>query len=196
MVAKKTVKAKPVAKVGSIESEITDGLKYPWVHAKRLWNILWVLLPIFGWLALLGYVKRIVNALVKGDKAGLPEFGPFGSNMTEGFWVFVKMLPLMIVVMVVQMVPFVGPLAYFFLALFFVPYLTMHFLVRGDFAATFDYNAVIEHVFGNLKDYAVALLKSIVYYVVYFVLSFVLVGIPCLTFGSYFFLAEFYAKNH
>lgn len=196
MAAKKNAKAKPVAAARSRESEISDGLKYPWLHARRLWNILWVLLPILGWLALLGYVKRIVNALVKGDKEGLPEFGPFGSNMSEGFWVFVKMLPLMVLVWVINMLPLIGPLVYAFLALFFVPYLTMHFMVRGDFAATFDYKAVIKHVFGNLKDYAVALLKSVVYYAVYFVLSFVLVGIPCLTFGSYFFLAEFYAKNH
>ncbi len=196
MAAKKTVKAKPVAKAGSIESEVSDGLRYPWGHARRLWNILWALLPILGWLALLGYVKKITNALVKGDKAGLPEFGSFSMNMKEGFWVFVKMIPLMIVVMVVQMVPLVGWLAYMLLAIFFVPYLAIHFLVRGDFAATFDYKAVIEHVFGNLKDYAVALLKTIVFYVVYFVLSFVLVGIPCLYFGSCFYLAEFYANNH
>lgn len=196
MAAKKAVKAKPVAKAESIESEISNGLRYPWGHAKRLWNILWCLIPIVGCLALLGYVKKIANAIVKGDKGGLPEFGSFSPNMTEGFWVFVKLIPLMIIVGVIQMIPIVGKLAYAFLAIFFVPYLMVHFLVRGDFAATFDYKAIIEHVFGNLKDYAVALLKTIVYCIVYFVLSFVLAGIPCLYFGSCFFMAEFYAKNH
>ena len=54
------------------EKTITDslemGLKYPWQKPSRLWYALWLLLPIFGWLALVGYSKTIVKHLVSGKR--------------------------------------------------------------------------------------------------------------------------------
>ncbi|RME55583.1 DUF4013 domain-containing protein [Candidatus Woesearchaeota archaeon] len=195
MVAKKKSKPKVRAAKNSY-SDITDGLKYPWNNAARLWNILWGLIPILGWLALMGYVQKIVQTLVKGDKSGLPEFGEFWENTKNGFWVFVKLIPLFIVLSVISWIPYLGKLAYWFLAIFFVPYILIRFLDTGEFRDTFNYQIVIDDVFGDISNYLVALLKTIVYSIVYWLLSFVLVGIPCLYFGNYYFLAEFYRNKN
>lgn len=194
MAAKKAAskKAKPVS---SNYADFPDGLKYPWNRMGRLWNILWALIPIVGWLALIGYIRKIVRSIVGGDMEGLPEFGSFGDNLKVGFWVFVKLIPLYIVVAVIGMIPFVGWLANLFLQIFFVPYLVIHFLVTDEFKATFDYKAVMDYVFQNVGDYLIAFVKTLGYAIVYGVLSIVLIGIPCLYFGGYYFMAEYYAKN-
>jgi hypothetical protein len=53
-------------------STFISGLRYPWAKPGRLWNVLWFLVPIIGWFALLGYVVRIVQALNKGHVKELP----------------------------------------------------------------------------------------------------------------------------
>jgi hypothetical protein len=194
MAKKKTARPR-VRKAVKGYSDLPTGLKYPWNNAARLWNILWGLIPLIGQLALIGYMQKIVRALVKGDKSGLPEFGDFWDNLRNGFWIFVKLIPLFIVLGLVNWIPFIGRLAYWFLAIFFVPYIVIRFLYTGEFKDTFNYQIVVDDVFGDISNYLMALLKTIVYGVFYWVLSFILIGIPCLYFGGYYFLAEFYANK-
>jgi hypothetical protein len=197
MAAKKAVK-KSKAKKFNVKgySDIPTGLKYPWSKPGRLWNILWILIPILGLFAIIGYVQKIVRTIVGGDKKELPAFGNFWDNMKAGFWVVIKLIPLIIVLNIIKWIPILGPIAWLFLALFFVPYIVVHFLVTGDFASTFDYQKVVDDVFGDIKNYVLALLKTIVYGAVYYVASLVLVGIPCLHFGGCYFMAEFYANKN
>lgn len=176
-------------------SEFLEGLLYPWRKMGKLWNILWLLIPIIGWLAILGYVKKIVNELVKGKNKGLPEFGKFGKNLVDGFWIFIKFIPWTILIMVISRIPQVGGLINTFIYIFILPYLTIHFFVTGKFEDLFAFKKVANEVFNNIKEYFIAFLKTIGFGVIYYALSLVLIGIPCLTFGSYYYLAEFYAKH-
>ncbi len=92
-----TAKKKPELKKAIPKvSSFTDGLKYPWGVPKRLLNILWALIPILGWLALVSYSQSIIRAIVAGNKTSLPEFIGFGENLRKGFLLFVKSLPLLI----------------------------------------------------------------------------------------------------
>ncbi|MEA3378552.1 MAG: DUF4013 domain-containing protein [Nanoarchaeota archaeon] len=175
-------------------SEFKEGLSYPWRDMKKLWNILWVLIPILGHFALMGYVKKIVNELVKGNNKSLPAFGNFWTNLRLGFWVFIKLVPLMLLLSFINLLPWIGGLVNAFLCIFFIPYLAINFLVTGKFADLFDYKKVIKNVFNNAGEYLIAFFKTLGYMVIYYLLSFVLIGIPCLTFGQFYFLTEFYAK--
>ena len=49
------------------ELSFGDAFKYPFNKWTRMFNILWFLLPIFGWLALGGYGIRIMQEFVKGN---------------------------------------------------------------------------------------------------------------------------------
>jgi len=172
---------------------LSEGLKYPWGQPVRLLNILWVLLPIFGWFALIGYGKKIILSLVKGHRTELPPFGSFSKNLSEGFMIFIYMIPTMIVLMIIQMIPLVGYILGLLVNWFILPWLTINLMVKGEFSALWELEQAFNVVVNNAKAYVIAFVKTLVYSVVYFVLSFVLVGIPCNAFGGMYFLTEFYS---
>jgi len=174
--------------------EFTKGLKYPWGEPRRLWNILWVLVPIIGWFALGGYIKKIVNSIVKGNTKKLPAFGSFEDNLAKGFMLIVKSIPLTIAVIVVGLIPFIGPIITWTFSIFLAPWIGINLLQKYTIESTFEFKKAGIIVFNHLGEYLLALVKTIVFSVIYFVLSIVLVGIPCLSFGREIYFAEFYAK--
>jgi hypothetical protein len=177
-------------------STFMDGLRYPWGKPRRLWNILWMLVPIIGWFALLGYVVRIVQALNKGHVKEIPKMDRFWDKFTLGFIIFVKMLPLCILLGVVSwillLIPVAGAIAYGLIVLFIVPYLAINLMVTEKFSSLFEFSKAAKAVMDKPKKYAIALLLTLFYAAVYVVLSIVLIGIPCLLFGKGYFLVEFY----
>jgi hypothetical protein len=175
--------------------EFKVGFNYPWGKASRLWNILWVLLPIFGWFALGGYCKKIVRSLVSGNTKELPVFGGFWNNFKEGVFIFVFMIPTMVVLMMLNLVPLVGQLAYFIAAIGLLPWLVINFFVKETFESLWEIEKAYNAVAKNIIEYLFMMLKSIVFVIVYGVLCIVLVGIPCLAFGHNFFIAEFYRRH-
>ncbi len=172
-----------------------EGFFYPWGKPSRLWNALWLLLPIFGWFALGGYAKKIVQNLVQGHTHELPAFGKFWENFSSGFFIFIFMIPTVLVLMILRWIPFFGRFAMMFASLFLVPWLTVNFFVKGTFDSLWEINKAARIVFSNFVDYLFTFLKELLYGIVYIILSFVLVGIPCLLFGKNFFMADFYKRN-
>ncbi len=172
-----------------------SGFSYPWGKPSRLWNILWVLLPIFGWFALGGYSKKIVKSLVSGNTEQLPAFGSFWQNFKEGIFILVFMIPTIVALMVMNMVPLIGELVTVLSVIFLLPWLMINFFMKETFESLWDINRAYKVVTVHVVEYLFALLKSIVFGAVYFVLCFVLVGIPCLAFGKNFFLADFYRRH-
>lgn len=175
--------------------DFKTGFSYPWGKASRLWNILWILLPIFGWFALFGYGKKIVRSIVAGNTRELPAFGRFWKNFREGVFIIVFMIPTIAALMILNMVPLIGNLAACLFGIFLMPWLTMNFLVKETFESLWEIEKAYKKVVANIVEYIFTLLKALVFSIVYFVLCFVIVGIPCLTFGKNFFLAEFYRKH-
>lgn len=174
-----------------------EGFKYPFGKAKRMWNALWLLLPIFGWFALGGYSVRITKEWAEGKFKNLPEM-KFIDDMKLGAVMFVKSIPFMvcymIVVGIVGEVGAVGSLVNFLIGFLIVPVLSVNFVVKRTVASYFEFG-VLDSVFANFGDYVVSALKCFVLGVIYFVLIIVLIGIPGGMFTKNIFIADFYRRR-
>lgn len=172
-----------------------EGLSYPWINGKRLWNILWILVPILGFFAIFGYTKKIVVNLVNKRLDGIPEFGKFWDNVSIGFSLFLRFIPLYLVIMIVNFIPDVGGILTALFQILFLPWLTINLFMKGTVKSTFEFETVMNVVFKNFGDYVVTFIKTAGYYLTYIVLSVVLVGIPCIYFGGYYYFADFYSRT-
>ncbi len=171
------------------------GFSYPWGKPSRMWIALLLLIPIFGWLALAGYSKKVVRDLVKGNTTELPKFGRFWFNFKEGFFVLLFLIPSMAAVMLLNIVPLVGFALSFLSCLFLLPWLVANFLVKETFDSLWEFKKAFRIVSNNFVEYIFMMLNTFVNQIVYLLLSFIIIGIPGLLFAKNFFLAEFY-RNH
>lgn len=181
----------------SVVLDFKSAFMYPFNRAKGMLNVLWMLLPIFGWFALFGYGIRIVQDFSKGKFKQLPEM-KFGDDMKFGFFMFLKSIPFMLVYTVVssilEMIPVFGKFGLVFLELFVAPILTINFMNKMSINSYFEFE-ILEKVFANLGDYLFAVLKNIGLAVVFILMTVVLVGLPGLVFTSNIFLADFYRRR-
>ncbi|NOQ37880.1 DUF4013 domain-containing protein [archaeon] len=160
-------------------------------------NALWILLPIFGWFALMGYTIRIVNEFLEGKFEQLPTM-QFGSDMKLGFMMFLKALPFAIVYMIVLGV--VGIISYdlsqimnFLFSCFVIPLLGVNFMKKQTVEAYFEFG-VLTAMKENLGDYIVMILKTYALAIIFGLMILVLVGFPALMFTSSIFIADFYRR--
>jgi len=174
-----------------------SAFSYPFNRAKGMLNVLWLLLPIFGWFALSGYGVRIVQGFIRGKFKELPLFS-FGSDMKLGFFMFLKSIPFvfayMIFYYVLEFIPVLGDIAGLVISFFVVPILGINFIRKESVASFFEFE-IVSVVFENLGEYVVALLKSIALFIVFLFMIIVLVGIPGGIFTNNIFLADFYRRR-
>ena len=176
-------------------TDLTEGLKYPWNKAGRLWYALWLLIPIFGWLALVGYYKRVIADLVNGKRKELPQFGPFWDNFVVGLKLFIFMIPTIIVLMLISAIPFVGSVLQILISIFMLPWLIINLFMKEDFMALWELKKCFNIVFENAKEYILAYIKTLIYGIIYGILCLVIIGIPCSMFGKMYYLTEFYKRS-
>jgi len=178
------------------ELEFGQAFKYPFKRPAGLLNILWVFLPILGWLALYGYTIRIVKHFTKGDFKALPGF-KFGKSLGLGFFMLIKAIPFMIVLGVINAavgrtpMGFIGTL---FIAIFVVPILTVNFFNKETVASYFELNKLAP-VFKHITEYIVVILKSILLKIIFLLMIIVLVGLPAGAFTQNIFIADFYRRH-
>jgi hypothetical protein len=171
--------------------------KYPFNRAKGMWNILWVLLPIFGWFALGGYTIRIVREFINGNFGQLPLF-QFKNDMKLGFFMLLKAIPFIVAYMAVIFVlmkisPWLRIVTTLF-EIFAIPILGVHFINKGTVGSFFEFQ-IVKVVFQNLGDYVITILKGFLLGLVFIVMIIVLVGIPAGAFTKNIFLADFYRRK-
>lgn len=170
--------------------------KYPFNRARRLWNILWFLLPIIGWFVLFGYAIDIVKYFLKGNFKELPKM-EFGRDLKLGFFMFFKGLPFflayMAVTIAISFVPGIGILFNLFTGFFVVPMMTINFFKKQTVDSYFEFKK-LKPVFTEIEDYVVMLLKSIGLSLVFLLMFLILVGIPAGVFTKYIFFADFYRR--
>lgn len=183
-------------KKGEFSAGVSEGLRYPWNDARKLWNILWIFVPILGWFGLVGYMQAIVKTLVAGNRKAVPAFGSIWHNFKEGLFVVIFIIPTLVVLGVLGIVPLFGQALQILVGLFILPLLFIDFLVTGKFAALWNVQHAFDVVVDNIRLYLVTLALSAIYWLVYWILSFVLVGIPCLAFGKTYYLTDFYRKHY
>jgi len=176
--------------------DFSTAFKYPFKRPVGLLNILWILVPIIGWFALIGYIITIVKNFVKGNFKELPLLN-FKQHLHLGFYMFLKAIPFIIVIMIINNIldeiPVIGAIGSFFVYLFIVPLLSINFMVKETIASFFEFN-IIKHVFSNIGDYVVVIIKSIALGIIFLILYIVLVGIPANAFTKNIFFADFYRR--
>lgn len=175
----------------------STAFKYPFARAKRMWNILWILLPIFGWFALGGYGIRLVKEWTAGKFKEMPKFS-FVEDMKLGVFMFLKALPFIFVYIIfasiLGLVPVFGQWGILFIDLFVMPILGINFMNKQTIESYFEFS-ILKNVFDNFGDYVVAGLKTIGLFLVFLIMIIVLVGIPALLFTQNIFLADFYRRR-
>ncbi|MFH0808324.1 MAG: DUF4013 domain-containing protein [archaeon] len=170
---------------------------YPFNRAKGMWNILWILFPIFGWFALGGYSVRIVKEFISGKFKNLPLM-KFGDDMRLGFFMFLKAIPFVVVMVIMFGIlfltnPILEVMAEVLFGIFVFPMLTIHFMNKQTIGSFFEFR-IIGKVWNNFGDYFLAILKSIGLALVFLIMIIVLVGIPASQFTKNIFLADFYRR--
>ncbi len=182
----------------SVVLDFETAFKYPFNRAKGMFNILWLLLPIFGWFVLGGYSVRIVQEFSKGKFKRLPVM-KFSADMKLGFFMFLKAIPFILVYSVFVMILYsvavwLGILAELFIGIFMVPMLIVNFINKQTVESFFEFG-IVRKVFDNIGDYFIAFLKDIILGIVFAVLIIILVGIPAGIFTKNIFLVDFYRRR-
>ena len=176
--------------------EFSQAFKYVFNRPIGMLNILWIFLPIIGWLALIGYVIRIIQEYIRGKFRKLPYFR-FSNNLVFGLIMFFKSLPLLIVFGIVSSIinklP-LGNITTILLSLLILPMLFVNLFHKESVRASFDLS-VVKPVFSNLIDYVVVLIKTLVLQLIFMVMSIILVGIPALVFTKNIFIADFFRRH-
>jgi hypothetical protein len=144
-----------------------------------------------------GYIVLLVQEWVAGRFDALPEF-QFGENLSRGFFMFLKSVPLYICAIGVSLIMSAagdfGAVAYFVVAALTLPMLTMNLYVEESVRASFDID-VLAPVFTAFGDYLLVLLKALALAIVFLFMSLVLVGIPASYFTQHIFMADFYRRH-
>ena len=160
-------------------------------------NILWLFVPVIGWLALFGYTITIVKHFIKGDFRKLPKM-KFGEHLGLGFFMFLKSIPFMVVYGFLNFIltrsPTAGFFANLFIAIFFVPILTVNFFNKETVASYFEFRK-LGAVFNNLWEYIIVMLKSLALGLIFLLMFLILVGIPANSFTKNIFIADFYRRR-
>ena len=177
--------------------DFKTAFKYPFNKASRMWNILWVFVPVVGWLVLIGYNIRIIKEFVQGKFKKLPKLN-FSDDLELGFFMFIKAVPFIVVYVTLNGIlkdanSFFSGIVNLFLAFFVVPMLTINFFVKETIASSFEFK-ILDSVFNNLKDYLLTLLNCFLIGITFLVMWVVLVGIPAGIFTKNIFLADFYRR--
>ena len=177
--------------------EFAEAAKYPFNRADRMLNILWMFLPIVGWLALGGYSIRIVEEFIKGKFKELPEM-EFKSDLSLGFHMLIKAIPFIIAyavfLSILSKLGILGVLVSILVGFIVLPMLYINFIHKQTVASLFEFD-VLKAVFENIEDYSIAIGKSVLLGIIFLVMSFVLIGIPAGSFTKNIFLADFYRRK-
>ena len=182
----------------NVKVNFETAFHYPFNRMKGLLNILWMLLPIFGWFALFGYGIRIIQEFTLGKYKKLPEM-KFGDDMKLGFFMFLKAIPFIIMLVVIFgalyiVHPALESVTETLLSILILPIMGIHFANKQTVGSLFEFE-ITAAVFKNLGDYLFALVKEIGLAIVFLILSIVLVGIPALMFTQNIFFTDFYRRK-
>lgn len=183
----------------SVDIDIGSALKYPWKKMTRAFWYWIILIPIFGWFPLYGYMLDVIQNITKGNDKELPKFGKYWPSFIDGFYFFVFVMIVSVVLNIVMRIPIAGWAAYILIALI-MPMLMVNYAVKRKFSAFFDVVFATKMVFGNFIDYIVLILKNIVVGLFWLLCSIPIVTLiwtlPAMQFSGQYLIAQFYRKHN
>ena len=176
---------------------ITDAVKYPFDNFKRLFNFYYVLIPILGLIALLGYCVKTIQSIMKRMDEELPEFGSFADNLRLGFPLAIILLIIAFVLFFLYFVPTIGLIVIIYLC-FISPILFMQYAQKGTIASGFDIIEATHMMATNFVDYIIMYFKVLVVSVIFLIASIpivtLVVTIPAISFSKVLLMTDFYRK--
>ncbi|MDE0243185.1 MAG: DUF4013 domain-containing protein [Candidatus Kaiserbacteria bacterium] len=149
------------------QSDFWNAIVYPYRRKQGLLNILWLFIPIVGWLFLIGYVTRIVQSFCEGKVKELPEAKAV-DHIGTGFFILIKSLPFTIIYGLVALSLAATP-AVFLVYLFgyvAAPFLGIHFLYHERAGAYFEWG-IFRHAYNHAAEYFLAVGKTYLLMAVY-----------------------------
>lgn len=177
--------------------EFEKAIRYPFNRMKGMLNALWLFVPIFGGLALVGYAVRIVNEFIDDKFEELPTI-QFMDDMKLGFMMFLKAIPFFLIYMV--LIGGIGMVSetllgifLFATAIFAIPLLNINFMRKQTVESYFEFG-ILKAVTENVGDYVIMMLKGIALTIIFFFMAIFLVGIPAQMFTKNIFIADFYRR--
>jgi hypothetical protein len=176
---------------------IKEALKFPFTNTKRLFNIWWILVPIWGWCVVAGYAIRTINEILAGRNQELPAIRPFTGLFKTGFLAIVVVIILEILVFVVLEIPYVGWLFYVYLILVSAA-LYLQFAVTQSIKDGLNFKQAHQTIFGNFSVFLSYFLKAVIVTLIWLAASIpvvtIIVTLPALAVSSYYLWAEFYKE--
>ncbi len=134
--------------------------------ARVLILMLLLLVPIVGWLAVMGYFLRVLSRWMEGKYEGIPDFSDFGELIADGFFLAVLEIAYSIPAFVLPFVPCFGnALAslWSLLFLFILPYLAGVVARTGTIPSeAFDFKRVANFIGDNVLRILVVLAVNLV----------------------------------
>ncbi len=176
---------------------ITEALKYPFANWKRLFNYFWILVPVWGWFVVYGYLIRILENLRRGRHKELPAIHPFKGLFSTGFFLCVSIFAYTIILFALSLIPVLGWLIYIYVLLI-SPLLLLRYSETKKTKDIFDVVGASEIMFSHFKEYIIAWLKTIAFILILLVASLplitLIVTLPAVSLGQYYFFGEFYRE--
>ena len=175
---------------------IKDALRYPFANWKRMFNYFWLLVPIWGWFVVSGYVVRVIREITrKGSKNELPAIHPFEGLFTTGLFVAVTLLILGAFLWVLMLIPYFRWLAEVYFVFIF-PLLVIQFAATKKPRDGLDVLGATNTIFTHFGSYLLTYFKTIIVIIVYLIASIplitLIVTLPGIVFSSTYLFVDFY----
>ena len=176
---------------------ITDAVKYPFDNFKRLFNFYYVLIPILGFIALLGYCVKTIQSIMKRMDEELPEFGSFADNLRLGFPLAIILLIIAFVLFFLYFVPTLGLIVLIYFVII-APILIMQHAQKGTIASGLDIIEATHMAATNFVDYIITYLKVLIVSVIFLIASIpivtLIVTVPASSFSKLLLFTDFYRR--
>ncbi len=174
---------------------LREALHYPFANWKRLFNYFWILIPVWGWFVVYGYMVRIIDHLRRGHHKELPAIRPFKGLFSTGFFLGVSIFVYAIILFVLNLIPVLGWLIYIYVLLI-SPLLILRYSETKKVRDLFDVVSASNILFSYFKAYLTVWLKTIAFTLILLLASLpvitLIVTLPAMSLGQYYFFGEFY----
>jgi len=176
---------------------IKQALKYPFAKFARLWNYWWMLVPVWGWLVVMGYLIRLVNEIKKGKSDELPAIRPFAGLFSTGFFLVVALLVPGIISSLLANLWSWFWILYVYMILI-NPILILQFAEKRRIRDGLNVFLATKMVFTHLGSFVLTWLKTMVVIIIWLLASLpmitLLITLPAISFGQYRLFTDFYVQ--
>ena len=132
-----------------------------WIKKILIGGVLF-LVPIFGWLVIVGYAVQTAKNVKNGQETPLPEWDDWGDRFMTGLLAFVTILIYAIPGIVVGLIPCIGVFFNIAWSLFVIPTAYIQFLKHGDIGGALKVNEAVEFIKVNWLNILIVSLMNIV----------------------------------